>query len=79
MALFRLAEVEAVSIYIDGVDLRTIGLRVLRGSLAMIPQEAVLIEGTVRENLDPFDSYSTKQLEVALQKVVHSFLSGRSF
>jgi hypothetical protein len=26
----------------------------------MIPQEAVLIEGTVRENLDPFNEHSTR-------------------
>jgi len=42
------------SIRIDGVDVRGVGLRLLRSKLAMIPQEASLIEGTVRENLDPF-------------------------
>jgi ABC-type multidrug transport system fused ATPase/permease subunit len=35
----------------------------------MIPQEAVLIEGTLRENLDPFNQLQTDELEKVLTKV----------
>jgi ABC-type multidrug transport system fused ATPase/permease subunit len=67
--LFRLTEPQAGTISIDGVDLSGVGLKTLRQSLAMIPQEAVLIEGTVRENLDPFGREATQALEGALGKV----------
>jgi hypothetical protein len=49
------------------------GLKTLRSALAMIPQEAVLIEGSVRENLDPFNTLKgasgTAKLETVLNKV----------
>ena len=35
----------------------------------MIPQEAVLIDGTAAENLDPFGNYSTQDLRAVLEKV----------
>ena len=52
--LFRLVEPCAGSISLDGFDLSSVGLKTLRSSLAMIPQEAVLVEGTAGQNLDPF-------------------------
>ena len=38
---------------IDGLNTSTIGLLDLRRRLAIIPQDAALFEGTVRDNLDP--------------------------
>ncbi|KAI8871716.1 hypothetical protein GQ42DRAFT_120421, partial [Ramicandelaber brevisporus] len=40
-------------VFIDGVDTATVGLRELRASIAVIPQDPVLFHGTVRSNLDP--------------------------
>lgn len=37
-ALFRLAELDDGKIVIDGVDISTLGLRQLRGQMAIIPQ-----------------------------------------
>ena len=37
-ALFRLTEIESGCITIDGVNTKTLGLRKLRGAMALIPQ-----------------------------------------
>lgn len=50
-ALFRLVEVSGGQIEIDGVNTRNIGLDVLRQRLAVIPQDALLFKGTIRQNM----------------------------
>ncbi|KAF9488932.1 multidrug resistance-associated ABC transporter [Pleurotus eryngii] len=52
-ALFRLTELCAGKITIDGVDIRSVGLDVLRSRMALVPQDSTLFLGTLRENLDP--------------------------
>jgi ABC-type multidrug transport system fused ATPase/permease subunit len=53
LALFRIIEPVSGSISIDGLNTSTIGLLDLRRRLAIIPQDAALFEGTIRDNLDP--------------------------
>lgn len=53
LSLFRLIEPATGHIDIDKLDTSTIGLLDLRRRLAIIPQDAALFEGTVRDNLDP--------------------------
>ena len=53
LALFRIIEPDAGNISIDDLNTSTIGLYDLRGRLAIIPQDAALFQGTVRDNLDP--------------------------
>ena len=53
LALFRIIEPATGAISIDGLDTSTIGLVDLRQRLAIIPQDAALFEGSVRDNLDP--------------------------
>ncbi|KAF2181672.1 multidrug resistance-associated protein 1 [Zopfia rhizophila CBS 207.26] len=53
MALFRIIEPTEGCVSIDGLNTSTIGLLDLRRRLAIIPQDAALFEGTVRDNLDP--------------------------
>lgn len=53
LALFRIIEPAEGYISIDGLNTSTIGLKDLRSRLAIIPQDAALFEGTVRDNLDP--------------------------
>ncbi|XP_032678093.1 probable multidrug resistance-associated protein lethal(2)03659 isoform X2 [Odontomachus brunneus] len=67
-ALFRLADVEG-PIEIDGIDTSTIGLHDLRCKISIIPQEPFLFSGTLRRNLDPFDSYTDNVLWQALEEV----------
>ena len=62
VALFRIVELNQGSIIIDGVDVSKIGLSTLRESVAIIPQHPNLFVGTVRRNLDPFESFEDDEL-----------------
>ncbi|KAL8828170.1 MAG: hypothetical protein Q9191_002746 [Dirinaria sp. TL-2023a] len=53
LALFRIIEPSAGNITIDHINTSYIGLSDLRQRLAIIPQDAALFEGSVRDNLDP--------------------------
>jgi ATP-binding cassette, subfamily C (CFTR/MRP), member 1 len=47
---------------IDGLNISSIGLLDLRGRLAIIPQDAALFEGTIRDNLDPRQVHDDTEL-----------------
>ncbi|KAI9327121.1 P-loop containing nucleoside triphosphate hydrolase protein, partial [Zopfochytrium polystomum] len=69
LALLRIIEPAGGRLIIDGVDIRTLGLYDLRSNLTIIPQDPVLFAGTVRSNLDPFDSLDDATLWNALRRV----------
>lgn len=70
VSLLRLTEVEKGQVLIDGQDLTEVGLRTLRRSIAMIPQEPVLFgRTTLRYNLDPLSEYLEEALEQVLKEV----------
>lgn len=53
----------------DSVDIRTVGLLTLRRAMGVIPQEPLLLTGTVRDNLDPFDVHADAKSSIALEQV----------
>ena len=55
LCLFRILEPLEGTIYIDNVDIRNIGLDILRKNITIIPQDPCLFEGTLKFNIDPFD------------------------
>jgi ABC-type multidrug transport system fused ATPase/permease subunit len=67
-ALYRISELDHGAIYIDGVDVSSLGLESLRSSLSIIPQDPVLFAGSIRKNLDPFGENDDDKLWDALRR-----------
>lgn len=67
-AILRLTEVDSGLIKIDDIDVSKIGLSELRSAIAVIPQDPVLFQGSIRYNLDPFDQYDDQAIWSAVQK-----------
>ncbi|KUI60128.1 Metal resistance protein YCF1 [Cytospora mali] len=67
LALFRIIEAASGNISIDNVNTSSIGLLDLRRRLAIIPQDAALFEGTVRDNLDPGHVHDDTELWSVLE------------
>lgn len=68
-ALLRLVELDDGQIILDGVDIKSIGLRRLRSSIAVIPQDPVLFSGSIKSNLDPFEQFADERLVDVLVRV----------
>ncbi len=68
MALFRIAELSGGQIIIDGTDISTLNLHDLRSNIEIIPQNPVILKGTLRTNLDPFKTYTDAEIMEAIKK-----------
>lgn len=68
LALFRIIEAADGKIIIDDVNIADIGLHSLRSRLSIIPQDPVLFSGSLRMNIDPFNSYTDDEIWVALEQ-----------
>ena len=68
VALFRLAELHAGAIRVDGVDISRVPLAALRARLAIIAQEPTLFTGTLRSNLDPLGHHADAALLTTLEQ-----------
>ena len=74
-ALFRMVEIEKDTVYqgscikIDGVDITSIGLQLLRSRLSIIPQIPVVFADTIKRNLDPLERLSDSELWGILDQV----------
>jgi hypothetical protein len=67
VALFRICELAGGSICVDGLDLARMALADVRGKgMAIIPQEPLLLAGSLRRNLDPLQQHADAQLWAVL-------------
>ncbi|KAK3240545.1 hypothetical protein CYMTET_49625 [Cymbomonas tetramitiformis] len=72
LAAFRMAHIveqTGSELLVGGADVRNVPLQQLREGVGMIPQDAWLFSGTLRENLDPFNEFTDEQVFEALDLV----------
>jgi len=68
LTLLRLMEVETGNIEIDGIDIRKVELQHLRHKITTIAQEATLFKGTLRFNIDPYESETNENIDALLER-----------
>lgn len=68
-SIFRMVELDSGSIHVDGVDISTIPRQAVRGGLIALPQDAYLLPGTVRFNVDPIGDNDDLEIIKALEEV----------
>lgn len=67
MAIFRILESYSGHIDIDDINTSLLGLSDLRSKLSIIPQDAQIFDGTLRENLDPLNTADDAKLWEVLE------------
>ncbi|CBZ29199.1 p-glycoprotein-like protein [Leishmania mexicana MHOM/GT/2001/U1103] len=78
LAFLRLVEVCGGRMLVCGRDARTYTLPALRRLFAMIPQDPVLFDGTIRSNVDPFGDATDEEVRAALVSVGFVGVGGSS-
>ncbi|ORY22828.1 ABC transporter type 1, transmembrane domain-containing protein [Naematelia encephala] len=68
-ALLRTVEISGGAIVVDGKDLLSLGLETVRSRIALIPQDAFLFGGSVRDNIDPAGARTDAELQAALSLI----------
>lgn len=68
-ACFRFVEAHEGSISIDGIDISRVGLLDLRSRLTIVPQDPVILSGSLRSTLDMFEQYDDAEIFDALRRV----------
>mmetsp|Transcript_20847 Transcript_20847/g.62201 ORF Transcript_20847/g.62201 Transcript_20847/m.62201 type:complete len:930 (-) Transcript_20847:24-2813(-) len=66
-SILRMYPIQGGAVLIDGVDVASVGLKALRGRIAMVPQAPTLFAGTIRFNLDMFGERTDEELAQALE------------
>ena len=74
LGLFRILEASKGTILIDDIDISKIDLKLLRDNISLIPQDPKLIDGTLRENIDPLGEYSDDEIVFQLNLIGLAYL-----
>ena len=74
LCLFRILEPSTGKILIDDIDITKIGLSLLREIITVIPQDPTLIEGTLRENLDPAGNFTDDEMTFNMNLIGLAYL-----
>ncbi|TKY88523.1 hypothetical protein EX895_002511 [Sporisorium graminicola] len=61
-ALFRFFEYREGQIEIDGVDISKIGLKTLRSRMKIVPQDPLILSGTLRSAVDPLGQHTDEDI-----------------
>ncbi|PYH55612.1 P-loop containing nucleoside triphosphate hydrolase protein [Aspergillus niger CBS 101883] len=67
--LFRMLEMDAGRILVDGVDLASVSRDLVRERIIALPQDACLLPGSVRFNLDPREERGEEEIVDVLREV----------
>jgi ATP-binding cassette subfamily C (CFTR/MRP) protein 3 len=83
LCLFRILEAYEGKIVIDGIDISTLGLKKLRSSLTIIPQDATIMDGTLRYNIDPIGQFTDQNIvnvmnKIGFEYIIHNHPEGLS-
>jgi len=68
LCVLRIIEPRSGLIKLEGIDTQSLGLRTLRSAIGVVPQDPVLLQGTLRSNLDPFNHHSDRGVWNALRQ-----------
>ncbi|CAD8187873.1 unnamed protein product [Paramecium pentaurelia] len=66
LSLLRLLEAQEGQILIDNIDISQISLQILRNSITSIQQDSVIFNGSIRQNLDPFQQHDDDSIRQVL-------------
>ena len=69
LCLFRILEATSGKILIDDIDISKIGLDKLRKNITIIPQDPLLMEGTLKYNIDPFNLNTNDDI-IKIMKII---------
>ncbi len=69
----RFLETMQGHLFIDGIDIRTVTLNSLRSQIAMVTQQTILFNDTVRNNISYGDLQSTDEEIFAAAKAAHAY------
>ncbi len=71
----RLYLPNAGSIYVDGYDISKVDLFSLREQIGIVPQDSILFDGTIRNNITRFDPFADEDvIEAARVADAHDFI-----
>ena len=68
LLLIRILELNEGQILFNNINIKNIGIEKLRNLISIIPQEPFVFEGTIKENIDPYNKYDNNIILDLLNK-----------